>query len=75
VARQADSSHKYAWMPYGGNVNRRIGMHFGGMEVKAPLHQLLLRNSLRAPAGYEPVMDYGTGPFPADGLPIELHAL
>jgi cytochrome P450 len=50
-------------------------MHFGGMEVKAILHQLLLRYRWRVAPGYEPPMDYGTGPFPADGLPIELEAL
>jgi hypothetical protein len=45
------------------------------MEVKAILHQLLLRNRWTVPAGYEPVLDYGTGPFPGDGLPIGLRAL
>jgi cytochrome P450 len=73
--RQEDASHKYAWMPFGGNVHKCIGMHFGGMEVKAILHQLLLRNSWSVPSGYEPPMDYGTGPFPADGLPIKLESL
>jgi len=73
--RQEDASHKYAWTPFGGNVHKCIGMHFGGMEVKAILHQLLLRYSWRVPDGYEPVIDYGTGPQPGDGLPIELRAL
>ena len=27
------------------------------------------------PAGYEPVLDYGTGPFPSDGLPVDLRPL
>ncbi len=73
--RREDQSHKYAWMPFGGNVHKCIGMHFGGMEVKAIMHQLLLRNRLSVPAGYEPVIDYGTGPFPADGLPVEMRGL
>jgi len=71
-ARREDASHKYAWTPFGGGVHKCIGMHFGSMEVKAILHQLLLRNRWRIPIGYEPVFDYGTGPFPGDGLPIEL---
>jgi cytochrome P450 len=70
--RQEDASHKYAWTPFGGNVHKCIGMHFGGMEVKAILHQLLLRYTWTVPADYEPPMSYGTGPFPADGLPITL---
>ncbi len=73
--RREDSSHRYAWAPFGGNVHKCIGLHFGGMEVKAILHQLLLRNAWTVPAGYEPTFDYGTGPFPGDGLPIELRAL
>ena len=70
--RREDAWHKYAWTPFGGGVHKCIGMHFGGMEVKAIMHQLLLRNSWRVPARYETVIDYGTGPFPGDGLPIEL---
>jgi cytochrome P450 len=73
--RREDSSHKYAWTPFGGSVHKCIGMHFGSMEVKAIMHQLLLRNSWQIPGGYEPIFDYGTGPFPGDGLPIELRSL
>jgi cytochrome P450 len=73
--RREDAVHKYAWMPFGGGIHKCIGMHFGSMEVKAILHQLLLRNSWRIPADYVPVFDYGTGPFPGDGLPIKLSAL
>jgi cytochrome P450 len=73
--RAEDASHKYAWTPFGGNVHKCIGMHFGGIEIKAIMHQLLLRNHWSIPPGYQPTLDYGTGPFPADGLPITLHAL
>jgi cytochrome P450 len=73
--RAEDQSHKYAFTPFGGNVHKCIGMHFGSMEVKAILHQLLLGHRWTVPAGYEPVIDYGTGPFPADGLPIGLQRL
>jgi cytochrome P450 len=73
--RREDASHKYAWAPFGSGVHKCIGMHFGSMEVKAIMHQLLLRNAWRIPAGYEPVLDYGTGPFPGDGLPVQLQPL
>ena len=73
--RHEDASHRYAWAPFGGGVHKCIGMHFGSMEVKAIMHQLLLRNSWRIRPGYEPILDYGTGPFPGDGLPIELRLL
>jgi cytochrome P450 len=73
--RAEDHSHKYAWTPFGGNVHKCIGMHFGSMEVKAIIHQLLLSRRWTVPPGYEPVIDYGTGPFPGDGLPIDLRPL
>ncbi len=62
-------------MPFGAHVRKCIGMHFGGMEVKAIIHQLLARFELSLPDGYEPAMDYGTGPFPVDGLPITLRRI
>jgi cytochrome P450 len=70
--RAEDQSHKYAWVPFGGNVHKCIGLHFGTMEVKAIVHQLLLRYSLHVDPDYEPLIDYATGPYPGDGLPIEL---
>ncbi len=70
--RAEDKAHKYSWAPFGGGAHKCIGMHFGGMEVKAILHQLLLRYELQIAPGYEPFMDTATGPFPADGLPIDL---
>jgi cytochrome P450 len=73
--RHEDKSHQFAWMPFGGNVHKCIGMHFGGMEVKAILHQMLLRFRWTVPVGYEPPLEYATGPWPADGLPITLHRL
>ena len=73
--RREDAWHKYAWTPFGGGVHKCIGMHFGSMEVKAIIHQLLLRRRWSLVSGYEPAMDYATGPYPGDGLPIELRAL
>ena len=70
--RREDQSHRYAWTPFGGNVHKCIGMHFGAMEVKAILHQMLLRYQWRVPDHYQPPIALGTGPMPADGLPITL---
>jgi cytochrome P450 len=70
--RREDQSHKYAWTPFGGNVHKCIGLHFGGMEVKAILHQMLLRYAWSVPDHYQPPIGMGTGPMPADGLPIRL---
>jgi cytochrome P450 len=73
--RREDRSHRYAWAPFGGGAHKCIGLHFGGMEIKAIMHQLLLRYRWSTPAGYEPPLHYGTGPTPSDGLPIRLEPL
>lgn len=73
--RHDEDRHPFAWAPFGGNVHKCIGMHFGSTEVKAITHRLLLTHRWSVPAGYEPRMDYGTGPFPADDLPVRLERL
>lgn len=45
------------------------------MNVKAVMHQLLRRFAWCVPDGYHPRMTWGTGPTPADGLPIALRRL
>ncbi|WP_028933722.1 cytochrome P450 [Pseudonocardia spinosispora] len=73
--RREDKVHRYAWAPFGGGVHKCIGMHFGTMEIKAIMHQLLLGHRWTVPADYEPPIGYGTGPMPLDGLPITLEPL
>ncbi len=74
-ARSEHKSHRHAWMPFGAGVHKCIGMYFGGMEIKAVLHQMLLRYRWSVPADHQPPMNFGTGPLPADGLPIYLEPL
>ncbi|MBA0127803.1 cytochrome P450 [Haloechinothrix sp. YIM 98757] len=64
--------HGYAWSPFGAGAHKCIGMHFGGLTVKAAMHQLLRRYRWSVPADYTPLMTWGTGPTPADGLPVTL---
>ncbi len=73
--RREDKSHRYAWVPFGGGVHKCIGMFFGGLQVKAILYQLLLNYSWSVTPAYEPPMVYGTGLYPADGLPVRLTLL
>ncbi|MEH3139825.1 MAG: cytochrome P450 [Mycobacterium kyogaense] len=73
--RAEDKSHRFLWTPFGGGVHKCIGLYFGGMEVKAILHQLLLNFRWSLEPGYELPMDYGTGLHPADGLPVRLERL
>lgn len=73
--RKEDKQHRFLWVPFGGGVHKCIGMYFGGMQVKAIIYQLLLNYSWSVPQGYKPPMEYGTGYYPADGLPVQLHRL
>lgn len=70
--RREDKVHRFAWAPFGGGAHKCIGLYFGGMEVKAIMHQLLQRFEWSVPADYRLDLTYGTGPTPADGLPIDM---
>ncbi|MGE2729816.1 cytochrome P450 [Mycolicibacterium vaccae] len=71
----ASAIHRYAFAPFGGGVHKCIGQQFADMSVKTIMHRLLRQFEWRVPAGYRPRMVWGTGPTPADGLPIELRAI
>ena len=69
-ARREDRSHRNAWIPFGGGVHKCIGLHFGTLEVKAILHQMLLTHSWTVPHDYEVRWDNTSLPIPVDGLPV-----
>jgi cytochrome P450 len=64
--------HRYAFAPFGGGVHKCLGQQFADMNVKVIMHQLLRRWDWRVPADYHPPLSWGTGPTPADGLPIHM---
>jgi cytochrome P450 len=70
--RRDEPGPRSAWFPFGSHAHKCIGMHFGSMEVKAILHRLLLTRSFSVAADYLPPLAAGTGPYPADGLPVTL---
>ncbi len=70
--RREDKVHRYAWEPFGGGVHKCLGMHFAGVEVKAIVHQLLLRFEWHVDAGYVAPLDFTSLPFPSDGQPVDL---
>ncbi|CAM3589548.1 cytochrome P450 [Smaragdicoccus niigatensis] len=73
--RREDRVHRFAWSPFGGGAHKCIGLYFGGMTVKAIMHQMLLKYRWSVPANYEPPLEWGTGPVPSDGLPIRLETV
>jgi cytochrome P450 len=73
--RREDKVHRYAYLPFGNGVHKCVGMHFGGMEVKAAMHQLLQRFRFTVAPGYRMPVDWVSLPRPKDGLPLHLHRL
>jgi len=71
-SRREDAAHRFAWIPFGGGVHKCIGMHFGSLEVKAILHEMLRAYSWTVPEGYRARWDNTSLPVPADGLPMRL---
>lgn len=74
-ARAEDKAHPFLWIPFGGGAHKCIGLHFGEMEVKAILHQLLLRYRWSVPQGYEMRQDFTSLPIPRDRLPVKLERI
>ena len=64
--------HRYAFAPFGGGVHKCISQQFADMSVKLVMDQLLRQFDWRIRSGYRPRLIWGTGPTPADGLPIML---
>jgi cytochrome P450 len=67
--------HFYQWIPFGGGAHMCIGQHFGFMEIKAIMHQVLLNFEWHLPENYE--MPYQLMPIakPKDKLPLKLKRL
>jgi cytochrome P450 len=72
--RREDKVHRHAWIPFGGGVHKCIGLYFGGMQVKAAMHQILLHYRWDVPDSYTMPIDWTSLPRPKDGLPIRLAA-
>jgi len=70
--RAEDERHSHSWIPFGGGPHYCLGMRFADLQVKAILHQILLRHRWSVPADY--VMPVQQAPIskPLDGLPIQL---
>ena len=72
--RREDKVHRYAYMPFGNGVHKCIGMYFGQIEVKAAMHQMLLRQRWSVEPSYRMPVDLHALPRPKDGLPIRVAA-
>jgi cytochrome P450 len=73
--RAEDQRHSHSWLPFGGGPHMCLGRKFAELQVRAVMHQLLLRFRWRVPEGYEMPVQQAPISKPLDGLPIELEAL
>ena len=62
--RREDQAHRFAWLPFGGGAHKRIGMHFGTLEVKAILHEMLREFTWSLDDGYRVRWDNTSLPVP-----------
>ena len=70
--RSEHKRHRYAFAPFGGGAHKCIGLHFGSLEVKLLLHEMLRAYRWSVPQSYTARWDYVSLPVPADGLPVRL---
>ena len=73
--RREDKVHSHAWIPFGGGVHKCIGLRFAAVQVKAILHQVLLRYRWSVDGGYRMPIDWSGLPTPRDGLPVRLERI
>ncbi len=73
--REEHKQHPFLWVPFGGGAHKCIGMHFGELEIRQVLHQMLLRYRWTVPEDYVIRQDFTSLPIPRDKLPVRLEAL
>ena len=74
-SRREDKVHPYAYVPFGGGAHMCIGLHFADLQVKAILHQVLLRYRWSVEPDYKMPIDMTSLPVPGDKLPVKLEYL
>lgn len=73
--RNEHKQHPYQYVPFGGGAHMCIGLHFADLQIKAIMHQVLLKYRWHVPAHYEMKLDLTSLPTPADHLPVTLEHL
>jgi cytochrome P450 len=68
--RAEDQRHTHMWIPFGGGPHHCLGLRFAEIQVKAVLHQLLLRYRWQIEPGYRMPLQQAPISKPRDGLPV-----
>ena len=70
--RAEDTRHTHSWIPFGGGVHMCLGLRFAESQIRAVMHQLLLRYRWTVAEGYEMPVQQAPISKPKDGLPIRV---
>ncbi|MBW2269945.1 MAG: cytochrome P450 [Deltaproteobacteria bacterium] len=73
--RAEDARHTHSWIPFGGGVHMCLGIRFAESQIRAIMHQLLLRYRWTVAEGYEMPVQQAPISKPKDGLPIRLERI
>lgn len=73
--RAEDKVHRFAWAPFGGGMHKCIGMHFGVVQFKAILVEMLRRYRFTARPEDAPRWRVIPTPMPKNDLPLVLEKL
>lgn len=73
--RAEDTRHTHSWIPFGGGVHMCLGLRFAESQIRAVMHQLLLRYRWSVADGYEMPVQQAPISKPKDGLPIRVERL
>jgi cytochrome P450 len=73
--RAEDGRHTHMWIPFGGGPHHCLGLRFAELQVKAILHQLLLRYRWSLEPGYRMPVQQAPISKPRDGLPLHFARL
>jgi cytochrome P450 len=73
--RAEHERHTHYWIPFGGGPHHCIGLRFAELQVKAVLHQLVLRYRWSVEPGYRMPIQQAPISKPRDGLPVRFERL
>ncbi len=73
--RAEDKQHPFLYVPFGGGPHTCIGMHFAELQVKAIMHQFLLRYRVSVARDYYMPVQALPIPKPSDGLPLNIERI
>jgi cytochrome P450 len=73
--RAEHERHTHSWIPFGGGPHHCIGLRFAELQIKAVMHQLVLRYRWSVEPGYRMPVQQAPISKPRDGLPVRFEPI